>query len=336
MAAHDEPFSLEAVAHALLLARQDIEAILAREPAWQAMEHLRASSGVDTVRERELVAARLALVPAYRSLKRINDALQGLAVYVAGQSAGRSNSWVGTLADRMPSLKFAAEEFEAEQRQSARDRASTLSGWQSKPDRPVIAGAAALPSLDLDRLIDLIRRGTKDRGPQPLQGLLDRVALSGSAVASPTAGSERSVFPEAVREEHDEASAPDTEAIELVPVRDKRAAAGAVNDEIVVDEAAPVAGPAAIAAAPSSPCEAGTRDRLGTTETEGDGAVPTGSGLGMTAPSAEVVLGEDTVGEIIGGPGSTAAHPAAIDDATISASTGVRRFMSAWSERAKR
>lgn len=243
MTAHDEPTSLESVARTLLLARQDIEAMLANEPAWQAMRHLAATSGGTSTRERELVEARLALVPAYRALKRINEALHGLAMFVAGQSAWRGNNWAGGLSADMPSLQQAAQEFAAHG--GAASEGQLLSGWQSKADVGCGATAIERPAVDLERLINLVRRGTKERGPQPLDGLL--AGAESIALPKPTAADDRRlVFPETIPDPHPGIGRVSDEPIELVPVRDARAATTEADAEIIVDDSVSSSDPVAI------------------------------------------------------------------------------------------
>ena len=295
MPAHDEPSSLDAVANALLLARQDIEVILAAEPAWQAMQHLAATADHGNARERELVAARLAMVPAYRSLRRINEALHGLAAYVAGQAANRSNNWAGSLTDATPALQQVAAEFaagaRAEQSAERHDGAGQLSGWQSKADAGPEAGgdAASQPAVDLDHLISLIRRGTKERGPQPLNGLLAGVAAPRPLMLP--GEDKRPVFPETTAS----AAKADAAPVDLVPVRTARPQAEPAEVEIIVEEGKP----------------------------SGPSAIP------VQVLQATPMPGEEAVVEIV-------PHtPQPADDPAISAAAGVRRFMSAWSDRSK-
>ncbi len=294
MPAHDEPLSLDAVAHALLLARQDIEAVLAAEPAWQAMQHLAASGEGGTARERDLVAARLAMVPAYRSLRRINEALQGLAAYVAGQAANRSNNWAGSLTDATPALQQVASEFEADARAAQsperHDGAGRLSGWQSKPDAATEAGhAESQPAVDLDRLISLIRRGTKERGPQPLNGL-----LAGAGAPRPLllpGDDKRPVFPETTAITAKVDAAP----VELMPVRKTRAEPEPAEVEIIVEDGKPT----------------------------GPSATPARALQTTPLPAEEAVI------EIVPD------DPPRTEDTAVSAATGVRRFISVWSDRSK-
>lgn len=335
MTAHGEPTSLESVAHALLLARQDIEAVLAGEPAWQAMRHLAHSADANSARERELLAARLALVPAYRSLRRINEALHGLAVYVAGQSAGRSSSWAASLSSAMPSLQQAAHEAELESGAGGGER--LLSGWHSSDETRRSVGNVERPPIDLERLISLIRRGTKDRRPQPLQGMLASSPGHDGPQRDAAAEDRRLVFPETVPDVDRGASRASDEPIDLVPVPDRRGMGAPDDREIVVDEARPTARVTASAA---------SLGKVGQMEAEievfasGKPADAAAQGIADAIPlrpiePAAILSGEEAAVDIIV-PEAARASQSAGDDAAISAATGVRRFMSAWNDRGKR
>lgn len=235
MAVRSETLTLEGVARALELARQDVEAVLGENADWLAARALVDEPSSQPDRDR--LAARLALVPAYRAHQRISEALRLLSGYAVAQTADRANGWGGEIPAAAPSLQRASAEAEQAWRHDGGGvDVPPLSGWQAEASHRDEPGAA--PSVDLDQLISRIRQGASRRGPLPLQGLLAEVAAGPqSAAPQPDTGDDiafpaRAPAPEAAKAA---TSAALPETVELTPVTPWNETRQRQSDEIVVE-----------------------------------------------------------------------------------------------------
>lgn len=249
MAVRSETLTLESVARALELARQDVETVLGENADWLASRTLANDPALRP--ERDRLAARLALVPAYRAHRRISEALQQLSGFASAQTADRANGWGGEIPAAAASLHRAS----AEAGRLSRDDGDgvdlpPLSGWHADATRSDEAGAA--PSVDLDQLISRIRQGASRRGPLPLQGLLAEAGNSPKPAAPEQGAGDEIAFPERAPAPEAATSAAVPETVELTPVMPWNETRQRRDGEIVVEEAKAVAIAAAGEAVPAT------------------------------------------------------------------------------------
>ncbi len=245
MAVRSETLTLESVARALELARRDVEAVLAESSDWQAAQAL--AEHASTVSERNRLAARLALVPAYRAHTRITEALRQLSAFAIAQSADRANGWGGEIPASAASLQRANAETERGRRHEGSGfDVPPLSGWQAGAEHGADHGAEqgadhgngpdARMKVDLDLLISRIRKGAGHRGPLPLTGLLAEVAAVAPAGLTAGPHDEALAFPPRAPSRDVVETAPVPEPVELTPVSPWNETRRAEDNEIVVED----------------------------------------------------------------------------------------------------